>query len=315
MNNYSLRLIRSCIWIVSCVLLVQACSSDGGLTTNDGAVDHGSGSGGKGVGGAPGTGGANVTGTGGIVGAGGIIGTGGIVGTGGVVGTGGGADGAVTGTGGIVGTGGDADAAVVGTGGVMGTGGDADAAVTGTGGDMDAAVTGTGGEMGTGGTCDPGAPTGFTTNYVTNTDFESGTTGWTGLYGATLVSSSMAHCGTMSAEAMRTQAYHGIRYDLSTTAAGTYMVSVWITHDASVAIQMGVQLACTMDADGGTTLSYNNISFLMVQPGVWTHVSGTGTVPAGCSSLFLQIVQNGSTPDGGTPALPDLFVDDAYIVQ
>jgi len=159
------------------------------------------------------------------------------------------------------------------------------------------------------------APTGFTTNYLTNTDFENGGTGWSGLFGTPFsVSSTVAHCGTHSGMGMRTQTYHGIRYDLPALAAGAYTLSMWLRHDnvnapdggAEAGTQLGVQGVCTGEAG----MSYLNVAFVTIQPNTFVRFTGTLTIPAGCTSLFLQIVQNNPT------TIPsNLWVDDAYLVQ
>lgn len=161
--------------------------------------------------------------------------------------------------------------------------------------------------------CDPMAPGG--TNVVTNPDFESGGTGWYPVNGALnfTVSSATSHCGTHSGESFnRNQVYEGLGCDLPSNAA-TYSVSMWVMQDGGSNLQFAIQ-GVGLCAEGGA-LSYLNISFPVVPPNTWFHVVGILTVPDGCSSMHLQVVQLGNPETDAGPQFPNLYIDDAYIMK
>ncbi|HSY21274.1 MAG TPA: carbohydrate binding domain-containing protein, partial [Polyangiaceae bacterium] len=159
-------------------------------------------------------------------------------------------------------------------------------------------------------------------NIVTNATFETGSAGWTAAFGGGTVgvSTTFAHCGTQSGELSdRTANYSIISYPLP--GPGTYNVALWLAHDAQVdgggaTIQMTAQAAANCpEADGGTTQSFFNAAFPILAANTWTFVSGSLTVPAGCTGAIFYVGQNNS--DAVTGALqapyPDLFIDDVYI--
>jgi|CZKU01.1.fsa_nt_gi hypothetical protein len=159
--------------------------------------------------------------------------------------------------------------------------------------------------------CDPMAPEGGT-NYVVNPGFEDPTdpgTGWFANYGGTFsVSSTQGHCGYHSGEISgRSVYYNGLGTNLPPTP-GTYAITMWLLQDGTTPYQIAPSGAAVC-GDAGTT-SFLNIGYVTVPPNVWTYLSGTLTVPSGCTSLILAIGGNYLAP--GTP---NLFADDVYAVR
>jgi hypothetical protein len=159
------------------------------------------------------------------------------------------------------------------------------------------------------------------TNSVTNPDFESATApgaGWATRFGGGTfaVSSTTAHCGMNSGEISgRTQPYQAIATPIP-TAAGAYTVALWVRQDGTGNLQLTIQGTGACGADAGT--QYINLSpttggFPTIAPNTWTFATGTLTVPANCTSMFLAVSQNGA--QSLTAPFPDVFVDDVFVGQ
>jgi hypothetical protein len=151
------------------------------------------------------------------------------------------------------------------------------------------------------------------TNLVTNPTFESTASGWSTQFGGGTynVSSTTAHCGTHSGEiSSRTAYYDALSTSISTTA-GTYTVALWILQDGTSSLQMTIQGYGTCGTAQFINLGPSAATgFPTIGPNTWTFVSGTLTVPTGCTAMSLIIEQ-----DGAQSALPDLFVDDVFVGQ
>lgn len=164
--------------------------------------------------------------------------------------------------------------------------------------------------------CATGAPDSGT-NIVVDPGFENGGTGWfaVGGGGTFSVTAAEAHCGTYSGEASgRTQFYQGLGYDLpdTTTTAALYDVSAWVLQDGAGDLKISVQGSGICD-DAGR--SYFNVAFPVLSPTTWTQATGTLLVPANCTQVYLQIVQNADLVEDAGPEYPDLFADDVYVTQ
>jgi len=151
------------------------------------------------------------------------------------------------------------------------------------------------------------------TNLVTNPSFESTASGWSAQFGGGTysVSTTTAHCGTHSGEISNRTAYYDALSTPISTTAGTYAVALWILQDGAGSLQMTIQGYGTC----GTTQFINlgpsaGTGFPTIAPNTWTFVSGTLTVPTGCTAMSLIVEQ-----DGAQSALPDLFVDDVFVGQ
>jgi hypothetical protein len=77
------------------------------------------------------------------------------------------------------------------------------------------------------------------------------------------------------------------------------------------------QVVCAMPNDaGGTTNTFGSTGpFPTVPANTWTEVTGTITVPAGCTSVSLAFGQNGGsgTAAGDAGAYANIFVDDVFV--
>jgi hypothetical protein len=149
------------------------------------------------------------------------------------------------------------------------------------------------------------------TNLVTNPSFESSASGWSAQFGGGTfgVSSTTAHCGTQSGEISNRSAYYDALSTPISTTAGTYTVALWVLQDGTSSLQMTIQGYGTCGSAQYINLGpATGTGFPTVAPNTWTFVSGTLTVPTGCTAMDLIIEQ-----DGAQSALPDLFVDDVYV--
>ena len=238
-------------------------SAGAGLDTNGGKAGASEGGAASGEAGREG-------GTGGSAGTGAKGGAGG----GGKAGTGGGG----TGGGGKAGTGGGGTSGGTGGGGKGGTSGGG----TG-GGGTSGGGTGGGGTSG-GGT---GGGGGGGVNLITNSGFETNTTGWSVFGGgsATIATSTaQAHSGTQSLLITgRTQPYHGPQYNvLSLVTPGTsYSLSLWgrlPSSNATGSLTVTVHYTCS----GGSSAGENYFPWVATSPASassWTQFSGVQTFP------------------------------------
>jgi hypothetical protein len=155
------------------------------------------------------------------------------------------------------------------------------------------------------------------TNSVTNPTFESTTNptaGWAARFGGgSIVASTMAHCGAYSGETTgRTQPYQAIGTAVA-TAAGAYTVALWVMQDSAMGnLQLTIQgYGACGGADAGST--YYNVGFPTIAANTWTFFTGTLTVPANCTSMFLVVSQDNA--QGLTMPFPDIFLDDVFVGQ
>jgi hypothetical protein len=145
--------------------------------------------------------------------------------------------------------------------------------------------------------------------------------GWTCLGNCSFtVTSSQAHCGKQSGEGFnRNQGYEGPGYMLPTNAAN-YKISAWIMQDGAspLLLLFSAKLVCVtpIDAggDGGQQTSYPYVSQVETIANTWTQLTGTLSVPSGCTLALLYLNQNTNSPltDAG-PQFPNLYIDDVYI--
>ena len=149
------------------------------------------------------------------------------------------------------------------------------------------------------------------TNLVTNPSFESSASGWSAQFGGGTfgVSSTTAHCGRHSGEISNRSAFYDALSTPVSTTAGTYTVALWVLQDGNSSLQMAIQGYGTCGSAQYINLGPSTgTGFPTIAPNEWTFVSGTLTVPAGCTAMSLIIEQ-----DGAQSLLPDLFVDDVFV--
>lgn len=187
----------------------------------------------------------------------------------------------------------------------------------------DVAVVDTGADAtadapGDAGSCDPQPPKSGT-NVVANPDFESTTSpglGWTGAYGANFsVSSTQSHCGGHSgAIASRGAFYHCFQYAVVLPESTSYTYSLWVMQDGPSDLSMSLQ---PYSSSSTCTNMFGAVNYMPVHPNTWTRLTGTFTIATGCPTQYLYVVQQQqpNLPDGGPPPLPNLYVDDVYVIQ
>jgi endo-1,4-beta-xylanase len=137
-------------------------------------------------------------------------------------------------------------------------------------------------------------------NFSGNPGFESGITGW-GSFGATIAqTSAFVHSGSFAGLASgRSADWQGISFSYP-AGAGKYSASLFALQNsvANFPFMLSVKLTC-----GGVD-SFPTVAIVSGDAGSWVQLSGTFTVPNGCSAADLYLHQNG----GAT--FPDLYVDD-----
>jgi hypothetical protein len=276
------------LWSTRCVLVVASllhgCSSDDG--------NHPTGTGGAG---------GSSGGSGGMTGNGGAAGTTANGGSGGSGGASGGVGGATAGSSGGAGS---SAAGTSGTTGVAGFGG----AQGGRGGTAGSApATGTAGAGGAV-ACDPQPPPSFTTNYVTDPGFESGgASGWgtSGVNGFEVTTSTF-HCGARSGKrTARNYATDGFGYSGLQSLQGPYKFSLWVMQNGASDLPISVD---SLGLCSDSTMGFGGVN-QTIAPNQWTRLAGTGMVGAGCMISNFVVRQASGTQ------LPDLFIDDVYVVQ
>ena len=202
--------------------------------------------------------------------------------------------------GGVSGMGGKAGAGGTG-GGTSGAGGKAGAGGTGGG------TSGAGGKAGAGGTGGgtsgaAGAGGGGPVNLITNSGFETNTTGWSvfGGSGTIATTTAQAHSGTRSLVITgRTQTYQGPQYNvLSIVTPGTsYSLSLWGRLAASSptgSLIVTLHYTCS----GGSSPADNYFRWVeatAASSSSWTHFAGVQTFPTcegggtvGAASLYIE---------------------------
>ncbi|MFZ5891634.1 MAG: endo-1,4-beta-xylanase [Myxococcota bacterium] len=145
------------------------------------------------------------------------------------------------------------------------------------------------------------APQGF--NLLGNGGLELGADGW-GAFGGTFVrSSTKFHSGAFAAQGTgRTATWQGPSVQLP-TGAGTYEVSAFALQDSAAA--QGVILSASLTCNGAQT--FPTIATATPAGGAWVEMSGSLTVPAGCTTVQLYLQQNGGS------TFPDLYLDDVVV--
>jgi GH35 family endo-1,4-beta-xylanase len=138
------------------------------------------------------------------------------------------------------------------------------------------------------------------TNFSGNPGFESGTSGWFTFGGGLTQSADFAHSGSFSGKnSGRTASFNGPAFSFP-TGAGTYTASLWALQNSGSTFPF--VLSAKTHCNG-----VDNFPFLgqvNAASGSWVQLSGTFTVPAGCTEVTLFLNQNGGS------TFPDMYVDD-----
>jgi endo-1,4-beta-xylanase len=137
-------------------------------------------------------------------------------------------------------------------------------------------------------------------NLSGNPGFESGTSGWSSFGAPISQTSAFVHSGSFAGVASgRTADWQGISFSYP-AGAGQYSASLYALQNsgASLPLMLSVKLTC-----GGID-SFPTVAIVTGGTGAWVQMSGTFTVPSGCSAADLYLHQNGGS------LFPDLYVDD-----
>ena len=137
-------------------------------------------------------------------------------------------------------------------------------------------------------------------NFSGNPGFETGTAGWAGFGAPISQTSAFVHGGGFAGLASgRSADWQGISFAYP-AGAGKYSASLYALQNsgADLPFLLSVKLTC-----GGVD-SYPTVAAATGQTGTWLQLTGTFTVPSGCSSADLYLHQNGAA------VFPDLYVDD-----
>jgi hypothetical protein len=137
-------------------------------------------------------------------------------------------------------------------------------------------------------------------NFSGNPGFESGTAGWASFGAAISQTSAFVHSGSFAGLASgRSADWQGISFSYP-AGAGQYSASLYALQSsgADLSFMLSVKLTC-----GGVD-SFPTVAVVTGSSGVWTPLSGTFTVPSGCSAAELYLHQNGGS------SFPDLYADD-----
>jgi endo-1,4-beta-xylanase len=162
-------------------------------------------------------------------------------------------------------------------------------------------------QAGLGGTQPTPTPT-PSSNFLTNADMESGTTGWTVFGSGTLSSdTTQFHGGARSLKISgRTAAWNGIAQNVAVanfpTSGQNYTVSVWVRS------QSGTPTArATLRLTAGSTTTFITMASAGVNASGWTLLSGTRSVTwSGTLTGVLFYVETAAGTD-------NLYIDDALL--
>jgi endo-1,4-beta-xylanase len=137
-------------------------------------------------------------------------------------------------------------------------------------------------------------------NVLANGDFELGASGWFGFGASVALTTASVHAGTAAGIASgRTDTWQGPAYGVP-TGQGSYNVSVYAQQNSGSALTLALSAKLTC---GGVD-SFATIGSASAGSGTWTKLSGTLSIPAGCSATVVYVQQFGGT------VFPDLYVDD-----
>jgi GH35 family endo-1,4-beta-xylanase len=138
------------------------------------------------------------------------------------------------------------------------------------------------------------------TNFSGNPGFESGTSGWFTFGGGLSQSSAFAHSGTFSGlNSGRSASYMGPAFSFP-TGAGKYTASIWALQNSTS--QFPFVLSVKTHCNGADNFPF--LGQVNADAGAWVQLSGSFTVPTGCTEVTLYVNQNGGS------TFPDMYVDD-----
>jgi endo-1,4-beta-xylanase len=141
------------------------------------------------------------------------------------------------------------------------------------------------------------------TNLAGNGDWELGANGWAPFGGSVSQTTAFVHGGSFAGvDANRTANFMGPSYRLPSGPA-SYDVSIFALQNSGSAITLALSAKLTC---GGVD-SFPFLGSASNASGAWSKLSGSFTIPAGCTSAQIYVQQL----DGSTT--PDIYVDDLVV--
>jgi len=141
------------------------------------------------------------------------------------------------------------------------------------------------------------------TNLAGNGDWELGTNGWAPFGGNVSQTTAFVHGGAAAGvNTNRTANFMGPSYRLPSGPA-SYDVSIYALQNSGTAITLALSAKLTCNG----TDSFPFLGAASNASGTWSKLSGSFTIPAGCTSAQIYVQQL----DGASN--PDLFVDDLIV--
>jgi len=141
------------------------------------------------------------------------------------------------------------------------------------------------------------------TNLAGNGDWELGANGWVPFGGNVSQTNAFVHGGSFAGVSTnRTANFMGPSYGLPPGPA-SYDVSVFALQNSGSAITLA--LSAKLTCNGADSFPF--LGSASAASGVWSKLSGSFTIPAGCTSAQIYVQQL----DGSTN--PDIFVDDLIV--
>jgi endo-1,4-beta-xylanase len=149
----------------------------------------------------------------------------------------------------------------------------------------------------------PPPPPPTRTNLAGNGDWELGTNGWVPFGGNVLQTTAFVHSGAAAGvDTNRTANFMGPSY-LVPSGPASYDVSIFALQNSGGAITLA--LSAKLTCNGADSFPF--LGAASAPSGTWSKVSGTFTIPAGCTAAQVYVQQL----DGATN--PDIYVDDLLV--
>ncbi len=141
------------------------------------------------------------------------------------------------------------------------------------------------------------------TNLAGNGDWELGANGWQSFGGNVSQTNAFVHGGSFAGvDTNRTANFMGPSYILPTGPA-SYDVSIFALQNSGAAITLALSAKLTCNGSD----SFPFLGAASTASGAWSKLSGSLTIPAGCTSAQIYVQQF----DGATN--PDIYVDDLVV--
>ncbi|MFI6819272.1 hypothetical protein ACIBG7_43275 [Nonomuraea sp. NPDC050328] len=144
-----------------------------------------------------------------------------------------------------------------------------------------------------------------TTNLITNPSLEVDTSGWAALAGSAIARvPDVSRTGGYSLEVRRTAAAAQYGVTISGVAAGA-TVGETVTISAHIYVPAAAYAKVTGVRIGATGVAVATVSTAGLQPDTWCRVSRTAVLSAGLANVQIQVIADGTLPDGQIVAFLD----------